>query len=245
MLLVGNQSCYLQNSLDENFGSVQLLLKGNAPEASTTIKDYSPSAWSQTAVNLCQNTSTQSKFEGFSIFQAGDVANAQVTYPVNAMWGTSSFGNNKWTIETWFYLPSGLYGTYNSCEISSPSGNIMNISIFPTYIGVYTGNGSIFTPITSGEITAGTWHYVAICKNTTANTATTSNYDVYLNGTRRTTTSAPTWKSIASQNFLVGRADGAPRPPKYFDDYRLTIGVNRYTGSTMTLPDRSAGIAKR
>lgn len=245
MLVVGNQSCYLQNSLDEHFESVQLLLKGNAPEGSTTIKDYSSANRTQSSVNLCQNTSTQSKFEGYSIFQAGDVANAQVTFPTNTMWGTSSFGNNKWTIETWFYLPKGLYGTYNSCELSSPNGNIMNISIFPTYIGVYTGNGSITASVTSGEITSSTWHYIAICKNTTANAATTSNYDIYLNGVRKTVTGAPTWKSVTSQNFLVGRADGAPRPPKYFDDYRLTIGVNRYTGATMQLPDRTAGIAKR
>lgn len=235
---------YQHNSLDAEFNNVKLLLKGNAPAGGTTIRDSSLMNWSQSSILACNNTNTQSKFEGYSIYQSS-TTNAQVTFPTTSTWSSTAFGSDKWTVETWFYLPAGLYGTYNSCELSNPSGAVMNISVFPTYVGIYTGNSSILATVAPvGAVTSSTWHYLAICKNTVSSAATTSSYDVYLNGTKLVVTTAATWKSLATQTWQVGRADGAPRPQKHFDDYRITLGVNRYSGASMTVPTREAGIAK-
>jgi hypothetical protein len=89
---------------------------------------------------------------------------------------------------------------------------------------------------------------VVFQKNTTTNSATTSNYDVYFNGNRLHMASAVTWiTGNTTQTWQMGRADGAPRPGKYVDEYRFTMGLARYPigGQTITVPDREYGIAQR
>lgn len=245
MLTIGTP-IYGHNSLDEKYPNVLLLLKGEDPNGSTTFTDWSSYKRVPTGVIATVNTSTQKKWGSGSIYSTG--TNISIRYGTSADWSQSQFATNIWCLESWVYMPFGLYGTYNSVEFTFANNGTVpstpNFNFFPTAMGVYTGNGSFYGTTTAPA--AGVWHHCVFQKNTTANTASTSSIDMWLNGVRLNITGGATWKTGTTQPLTVGRNDGAPRPARYLDDFRITMGATRYTpgAATITVPDREYGIAK-
>lgn len=250
MLFVGNQSIYLQNSLDENYSNVRLLLKGEDGNNTTTFTDHGPNRRVPASSSVTVNTSTQAKFGSGSIYSTGTY---RIQYANSNTITQTIFGNNVWTMEGWVYLPFGLYGTFNSKEFTTAmngstanSPSTPNMSWFPTYLSIYTGaaefRGTTTTPA------ANTWHHVVAQKNTSSNISlTTASMDMWINGQRLVITGGSSFSAGTNLTLQVGRGDNAPRPANYLDDFRITIGVTRYTpgAATITVPDREFGYAPR
>ena len=237
---------YLHNSLDPNYSSVVLLLKGENNNGSTTFTDDGPLRFVPTSSVATVNTTTIAKFGQGSIFSTGTY---RIQYATSTTYSQSAFANSIWCMETWVYLPFGLYGTFPSNEFTL--GNNANSPSTPnwtwatTYIEVYTG--AAFHRCPTSTPAAATWHHVVVQKNTTTNSASTSSVDFWLNGTKLVASLGGTWSTGATQPFQVGRGDGAARPARYLDEFRITIGALRYTPNapTITVPDREYGYAPR
>jgi hypothetical protein len=93
-------------------------------------------------------------------------------------------------------------------------------------IELFINGGGTSTPV---SISAGAWHHIAVSRQA-------GTVNVYMDGTR--VGSYANGGSIPARACLVGVSahSGGEYVNGYIDDLRLTVGVARYTGSTLTLP---------
>lgn len=143
---------------DAFWSSVSLLLRFDGSDGATTFTDVSPTPKAMTANGNAQISTAQSKFGGASVYFDG--TGDYLSTPSNSAF---AFGTGDFTVETWLYVTS-----YNSQGVRffTTSGLSTNFSCEVTSAGALGfWNGSAFTTFgSSGTVSTGAWHHVAICR---------------------------------------------------------------------------------
>jgi hypothetical protein len=225
------------SGVDPYFANTSVLLKGDGPNNSTSFVDsgfYNIPITSTTSGSGVVVISTQqSKFGGSSVFFNGSGSLLNV--------GTASgftpvvLGTQDWTLEFWCYpLSSSLvsktvYGDYGQTT------NLTNRYLFRFFnnkFGVYHRAANIQFISTTTDIPTGSWSHIAVTRQATT-------FKIFYNGNLESTTTLsrsfdsdplhpPTiggyWQNSSSYSPAGWYAG-------YIDDFRLTKGIARYTGS--------------
>lgn len=214
---------------DPNFANVSLLLHGNGTNGSTTFTDNSPNSFTLTRIGNTVISTVQSKFGGASILFDG--TGDRLTVPSNIDF---NFGTGDFTVEGWFYESARVqYSSF--IEIGD---HLLNTGIIfllnggnniPNRLGIYSS--SFFGSDLAGSLNA--WNHIAYVRSS-------GQLSIYLNGVRGTTV-AFTNNLTNTATVTIGSRSGGNTIYDfngYMDDIRITKGVARYTGSTLTVPTR-------
>ena len=210
---------------DPYWANVSYLLVGNGANGTTTnIKDSSSNNLATTISGNTAITTSQSKYGSGSVYFDGSG-----DYLTLASTSLLTFGTGAFTVEMWFYQTvttdyEQLFVTCNSYLTSGcfrlytgPSNNKLEVSV-DTRI--------LLNPVTT--FLNNTWNYVAVCR-------AGSTLTMYLNGVNIASITDTT--SFISNNSMIGGVNGGLGPfSGYIYDLRVTKGVARYSGSTMTVP---------
>lgn len=214
MFTVGPALFRQGSNTDPFFGSVRALL-----HLDNNLTDNSSVANVPTSSGGFAYSSTIAKFVSSGDFTAAG-NNAVVTIPSST---SLSVGSGDFTVEFWWYPTVLTSGTY----FLAGDGSTLDIYFYVTGVaklGVYvlgysdTGTG----PVT---LVANTWQYIALSK-------VSNTMRVFVNGVLNTTLTGPNnmgtscvW-TLGSWTAGAGSGTGGRC---YIDDFRLTVGVGRYT----------------
>jgi hypothetical protein len=222
---------------DPDFSSVALLLHMDGSNGSTTFTDSSGSPKTVTRQGGGQISTTQSKFGGSSgsFDGTGDY--------LTASGAGLAVGSGNFTIEGWFYFNSLQSGIRTLWAHRSSNTGIGGALL--THVG---GDVRLYISDSFGTswqvldfdpnltVSTSTWHHIALVRD--GNTIRT-----FVDGTAGTTTtvSAGTISTSGAMSIMAGAADGSQEVDGYCDDFRVTIGVARYTAGftppTAAFPD--------
>ena len=213
--------------VDPIFNNVSLLLHGNGTNGSTTITDSSPSPKTVTPAGNAQiSTAIADPFgssTGVIAFDgAGDYLST--TLPI--------FGVNDFTIESWVRFTSfANYRMFYDSRINDPDslGFVWGTNA-AGQLFIYQG-GFV---LTTGALSLNTWTHVAL-------TRASGVWRIFVNGTLQ----AGTYTSFGNLTRTAARLgiDWATLYGMngYFDDYRITNDLARYTANftppTAPFPD--------
>jgi len=219
---------------DPYYSSVSLLLHGDGANNSTTFVDNSPSP--KTIANNYGNiiSTTQSKFNGASIF----CNNTHMTYAANTAF---ELGSGDFTIECWY---RGTTGADYSAIVSkglfenTTGAYALHFRGGSNLLGFYLGStdSNVITSTTNIK-TSGTWNHVAVSRigNSTK---------LFINGTQEGSTyvsnfTIPTGGILSVGKYYYGYSGDSVTG--YIDDLRITKGVGRYSANfavpTLPFPD--------
>lgn len=207
---------------DPFFSSVSLLLHADGSNGSTTFTDSSGTPKTATANGNAAISSTAKFGSGSASFDgSGDY--------VAVGGGAGQLGSGDFTVEFWarptslstYTVLTGTFATANSGQWQL----LMNGSGSLDWFGLNSFAGI------GGSLPTGSWSHVAI-------TRSGSTLAMYINGTRTgTATNSENYSS--SGDLWIGRApenESARWFNGLIDDYRVTVGAARYSGSTITVP---------
>ena len=213
---------------DPYFSSVSLLLHGNGTDGSTSFIDSSSNSLSVTGTGNAQIDTAIKQFGTGSLLFDGNGDNVAIANNSILTLGTGNF-----TIELWIY-PLSQVGSFNSIIGGNASGEpIVNLR------GSGTSSSISFNIFGSADIfnldytfTQNNWYHIAISRSGTS-------LKVYINGSQIGSTITDS-TNISAPLTTVGGLIVAYS--QYFngniDDVRITKGVARYTGSSLTVPTR-------
>ena len=231
---------------DVNFPYVKWLSPFDGSNGATSTTDESNTNATVTFQGSSTISTAQSKFGGSSLYSPN--ANPAGVYVPGA--GSTINLTADFTFEWWFYRiqvsvsnnqtsgpiygqsstttcdSKGLLVGYVSTSTSTTSGLLYGSSNGSTWnvaSAVVLGNGSLGT--------VGQWVHLALVRSG-------SDWSFYVDGSRTyngslgsSTISAP------GANILLGKSwDNASQMEGYWDDFRLTQGLARYTGASFTVP---------
>jgi hypothetical protein len=234
------------SSPDDSFGSVQLLLKMDGANASTTFTDSSGTPKTITRFGNTQISTAQSKFGGASAYFDGTGDYLTVPYTTAAFdWWTEDF-----TLECWVYAAS--FSTWsNAVNLPALIGNVNPGGSLVDYwsfgpvstnflrFHYFNGGSSILT--STNELTTSAWNHIALTKSGTT-------IRLFVNGVQgASATVSGTPQSSTSQPLAIGQNYGRSLDG-YVDDLRITKGVARYTANftptTEPFPDENAYVGE-
>ena len=135
-----------------------------------------------------------------------------------------ALGTSDWCIEL-FLKDTGIGGTNK--WIFLLEGSTATISFWD--LGGWTANGDVSstTPATFTKPTEGAWHHLAVCRS--GNTGT-----VWVNGISQQTFDLTGINFGSGYGTLyLGRSSGSGDYRLLIDDFRVTVGVPRYTAPFM------------
>ena len=237
---------------DVNFPYVKWLSPFDGSNGATTTTDSSNSSLSLTIQGSSQISTAQSKFGGSSLHVTN--SNPEGVYAAGA--GSTINLTGDFTIEYWYrrvqvtladnMILGPIYGAPNTTNISSGGGQPYVGLIIGYYYGATStsqstlyssSNGSswnVAQNITLGTGSLGTvgqWVHMALTRS-----GTTWNY--YVDGTRTyTATLGSDTLSHNSGYVLLGKSwVNVSNAEGYYDDFRITQGLARYTGASFTVP---------
>jgi len=210
---------------DPYWANVSLLLVGNGANGTTTnIKDSSSNNVAITIVNDTKISTGQSKYGSGSVYFDGT---GDRLLPATS--NLFNFGTGDFTVEGWVF-------------------NISNAKIFsngstsPGSFGIGLGAASGDTTKLQASFYAGPavscatnfpnnqWVYFAVCRNG-------STMRIYLNGSLDGTNTSASFDNTSNTPSIGEIWTGYQANFNgYMYDIRVTKGVGRYTGSTMTVP---------
>lgn len=216
---------------DPYWANVSYLLVGNGANGTTTnIKDSSSNNLATTVFGNTVISTAQSVYGGSSVYFDGigdylTVADSSVI----------ELSSNNFTIEFW--INTSQTANYSTIISRSPvsyssgdwsfllnngsSGNCAFYS-FDICVGGLTTSGV--------TINDGAWHYIALVRST-------STLTIYVDGTSRASTSTSGTIANLAAAVYIGKDQYYGRDLNaYLYDLRVTNGVARYSGSTMTIP---------
>ena len=231
---------------DVHFPYVKWLSPFDGTNGATSTTDESDINATVTFQGSSTISTAQSKFGGSSLYSPN--ANPAGVYVPGA--GSTINLTGDFTFEWWFYRiqvsvsnnqasgpiygqsstttcdSKGLLVGYVSTSTSTTSGLLYgssNGSSWNVASAVVLGNGSLGT--------VGQWVHLALVRSG-------SDWSFYVDGSRTyngslgsSTISAP------GANILIGKSwDNASQMEGYWDDFRLTQGLARYTGASFTVP---------
>lgn len=224
---------------DADFASVSLLLHCDGTNNSTTFTDVTGKT--VTAGGNAKISTTQSKFGGASAAFDGNGDYLRVPYATSLDLGSGDF-----TVEAFIYVTaysSGyacLCGTYTFGTVDGGSQNSgWLVGIGPTGKLLFGwGNNGAFTTLveSSGAVGTGAWKHVAVVRSGTA-------LKLYINGTNDGSATKSDNITVSKSYLYVGSYNRSDTPYQaansingYIDEVRITKGVARYTGSSLTPP---------
>jgi hypothetical protein len=212
---------------DRYFNSVSLLL--NMDGSGNTFTDFSGTSKTITVGGSATQSATQSKFGGSSLYLDGS---SWIGSSASAAFG---MGTGDFTCEGWYYPTSN----------STTFANLFNFGDYTTGVlmrlaGSSTGGDWLFfagrqlmsgTRLSPTQVPANTWTHIALVRSSGV-------VSVYVNGSLFDQQSGVTSDIGSSRTLTIGRA--AHNSTEYFtgymDDIRITKGLARYTGATITVP---------
>jgi hypothetical protein len=201
-------------------GSTTLLIAG----ANAGIPDLAMQNNLQTVGSAQVNTSVKKYGTGSLSFGNSNYLN----YPTN---NTFLFGTADFTIEFWMY-PTDINTSLQSLfSFRNPTVNNFEVRMDnPGQLQVHFGGSLVFNASTNIS-SNNTWNYVALCRSN-------GTLRLYLNGTSVGSTSTTYNANQVATTPTIGGAGAAGNwwYYGYIDDFRVTSGYARYSGSTMTVP---------
>ena len=232
---------------DANFSKVKLLLPFDGSNGATSTSDSSNINASITFQGSATIATAQSKFGGSSLH----VTNANPDGIVAQVVGASLNLTADFTIEWWIrrvqvsvvdnMMFGPLYGPSSSTSPNNPMGlacGYFYSSSSSTKIGLYAASGSGSWDISPGNLicdlpTVGAWEHHALVRSG-------SDWSYYVDGSRTYNASlgSSTLYSQSTPSYItLGKSWATVASPEaYYDDFRVTQGLARYSGASFTPP---------
>ena len=232
---------------DVHHPKVKLLLPFDGSNGATSTTDSSNVNASITFQGSATIATAQSKFGGSSLH----VTNANPDSIAAQIVGTSLNLTADFTIEWWIrrvqvsVSDEMIFGpTYGVSSSTSPSGKCGLLcgyfynSTSSTKIGLYAASGSGSWDFSSGNLlcdlpTVGAWEHHALVRSG-------SDWSYYVDGSRTYNASlgSSTLYSQSTPSYIMlGKGHGANASAEaYYDDFRVTQGLARYSGASFTPP---------
>ena len=232
---------------DTNFSNVKLLLPFDGSNGATSTTDSSNTNASIAVQGSATIATAQSKFGGSSLY----VTNANPDGIAAQIVGTSLNLTADFTIEWWIrrvqvsvvdnMMFGPLYGPSSSTSPNNPMGLACGYfynSSSSTKIGLYAASGSGSWDISPGNLicdlpTVGAWEHHALVRSG-------SDWSYYVDGSRTYNASlgSSTLYSQSTPSYItLGKSWATVASPEaYYDDFRVTQGLARYSGTSFTPP---------
>lgn len=211
--------------IDPYWSSVQLLLHGDGADGGTTITDSSQNALTMT-VNSVTTSTTAPKFGTASLLFNGTSDYVSTTSALPKL------GAGDFTVEFWAKMSTTASASTGHLAHSGATGAdwIITASTDGTggtvgKLNFWGGSGGLFTSTTS--IDDGSFHFCAISR-------VSGTLNLYVDGNREATGAHSTNFSTALTQ--IGNGYKNPVLDTRIDDYRVTVGVGRYSGATCAVP---------
>ena len=226
---------------DPNFADVVLLLHMDGANGGTSFSDSSNSAHTATAVGNA-NTSTSVKKFGTASYK-GDGSGDCLSFPASADVDIGlpvGYSNEPFTVEFFANLNStggtqmffGKGGGTAGWNSTTGFQYIFFIQSSILYFQFWQSGSlpnTISASIASLSLTTNTWYHFAISYDGTTTEA-------YFNGSRFGTSTGGYGSPSSATSFRVGGATPFYSMNGYIDEFRITKGSSRYTGTTLTVP---------
>ena len=209
---------------DEFFSSVEVLL--HMEGSGSTFTDSSGTPKTITAAGSVTQSTTEKKYGSKSAYFS--------TTSDSLSFADVSLGTGNFCVECFFRISSSsqyaqIFGNESSGSGSGFSLLINNDSSTGGQVAMYRAGGLVLS--SSGtDWSDGAWHHVALARSG-------STIRLYLDGT--SVASATDSNSYSGSTWylgLNGQYAGRSISSAYLDEFRLTKGQARYTGSTLTVP---------
>ena len=232
---------------DVHHPKVKLLLPFDGSNGATSTTDSSNVNASITFQGSATIATAQSKFGGSSLH----VTNANPDSIAAQIVGTSLNLTGDFTIEWWVRRVQvslademcfgPLYGVSSSTNPTSRTGLLCGYfynSTSSTKIGLYAASGSGSWDISNGNLicdlpTVGSWEHHALVRSG-------SDWSYYVDGSRTYNASlgSSTLYSQSTPSYIMlGKSWTTDASPEaYYDDFRVTQGLARYSGTSFTPP---------
>ena len=226
---------------DPDFADVVLLLHMDGANGGTSFPDSSNSAHTATAVGNANTNTSVKKFGTASLQEDGngdylsipDSSDFDIGLPVG-------YSNEPFTVEFFANLNStggtqmffGKGGGSASWNSSTGFQYIFFIQSSILYFQFWQSGASantISADISTLGLSTGTWYHFAIAYDGTTTEA-------YFNGSRFGTSTGNYNAPSSATDFRVGGATPSYSMDGYIDEFRITKGSSRYTGTTLTVP---------
>jgi hypothetical protein len=216
---------------DPYFSFVTSLLHFDGTNGSTTIVDQiSGNTW--TCHGSAALSNAQSKFGGTSL-----ICNASGDYLTAAASANFALGTAvsvPFTIEFWVNRISASGTNSAMFDLRAPTSGIAIYAAIATTgltVGVFNWTTQILS--SASIINFPGWHHIAVCFDSSP----TPMLYFYIDGVSVGSAAVnPAWPSTVAP--FMGDTVNAPSQPTraYYDDMRITKGVNRYPGGTTFTP---------
>ena len=230
---------------DVHFPKVKWLSPFDGSNGATTTTDSSDSNSSLTLQGSTVISTAQSKFGGSSMY----VPNSTEQGVYANVAGTTVNLTGDFTIEYWFRRVQVSYANnmaqliYGMPLSSSLSGYAMLVGYYGSSVSttqslIYvSSNGSSWNMASAVQLgtgslgTVGQWVHMALVRSG-------SDWSYYVDGTRTYTGSLGSAAIATPGSYMyLGRAwSNASSIEAYYDDFRVTQGLARYTGASFTVP---------
>lgn len=209
---------------DPDFASVRILCHFDGTNGSTTYTNVPGAPATLTATGAATTTSistAQSVFGGASLFTPGTSGRY-----VSIVLGSPSFATSDFTIEFRVYTTS-LASNINPVDFRPPSSN----GIHPTFRILTTGeliyyvNSADRITSSAGVISTNTWYAVAVSR-------VSGTTRLFLNGTQVGSSYTDSNNYVSTGGKIgEGAFGGVGLLNGYVDEFRVTIGVGRYSST--------------
>ena len=230
---------------DVHFPKVKWLSPFDGSNGATTTTDSSDSNSSLTLQGSTQISTAQSKFGGSSMYVPSSTE--QGVYANVA--GTTVNLTGDFTIEYWFHRVQVSYAN-NMAQLIYGMPLSSSISGYSMVVGYYgsststsqslmyvSSNGSSWNVASAVQLgtgslgTVGQWVHIALVRSG-------SDWSYYVDGTRTYTGSLGSAAIATPGSYMyLGRAWGSDSAIEaYYDDFRVTQGLARYSGASFTVP---------
>lgn len=230
---------------DVHFPKVKWLSPFDGSNGATTTTDSSDSNSSLTLQGSTQISTAQSKFGGSSMYVPSSTE--QGVYANVA--GTTVNLTGDFTLEWWIYRVQVSYANnmaqliYGMPLSSSLSGYAMVVGYYGSSTSTtqslmyVSSNGSSWNVASAVQLgtgslgTVGQWVHMALVRSG-------SDWSYYVDGTRTYTASLGSATIATPGSYMyLGRAWGSDNSIEaYYDDFRVTQGLARYSGASFTVP---------
>jgi hypothetical protein len=224
---------------DPSSASVSLLL--NMEGAGSTFVDYSSSPKTITAYHGATQSTAAPKFGSKSLYLNGTTfgAGPYLSVPYSSAFDLST---GDWTVECWAYA-TALNASNNLFAINGDGSSYAQVAVVPQANGsayfLTQGAGGDWLDTTlsaAGTFTTNTWQHVAAVRAGNV-------FRLYVNGISVVSFTSSSALMNASGLSTIGArlpagnsTVGSQTWQGYVDEFRVTKGVARYSGSTIAVP---------
>lgn len=214
---------------DPNFSSVSLLLHIDGSNGSTTFTDSSSNSLTITANGDAQVSTAQGKFNQ-SLIVDGTGDSLSITDSNSVM----ILGTGDLTVEFWFYTSSNSTNLSNFATFFSGGTNALMLRYHNSFNSILVGYENVAYDIDpSPDVlpTENAWNHIAVVRDSTS-------LRLYMNGSLGgEATGTGGSRNYSAINRIGSDSVGASYDLSgYIDDFRVTKGIARYTGSSYTVP---------